>query len=300
MAAAWNFQRSTCTGLGDRVGALLSIAAVAHAYNGTVWTRWCTDPQGVHESNPLFRHYVPQWTGFPWLTLEDLRARFSLPRTVHWAWETKPRRVISDEGDMARTPPTQGINFLPTVGHRVFVAEGEPLRLSAAAFAAAYATVAAEFRPLISTPTLDIVVHMRAWDNNTVAHDRRRRSYCTRMVLRRLADTGLSMGVLSHNHTWALRMLGKRFGGLLLPSQDAWHDMATLLRARRGIVQHADEGWSAFSSVPALARGLPLITTYQGSAKEHRHAFWRRFGTDLVPSTFKSCGELDAFVAAVA
>ena len=78
----------------------------------------------------------------------------------------------------------------------------------------------------------------------------------------------------------------------------SWEDMAMLLGgARRGIVQHASEGWSAFSSVPAFARpGVALINTYNRSAG-HRFDYWRLYGP--VPDGLYRCHETAAFVARV-
>ena len=73
------YARSLCTGLGDRLGMLLALAAVARAYNLTrVTMGWCVDPVGAFRNNPMHMHHIPGWTGYdyPLATLrERLHAR---------------------------------------------------------------------------------------------------------------------------------------------------------------------------------------------------------------------------------
>jgi hypothetical protein len=50
-----------------------------------------------------------------------------------------------------------------------------------------------------------------------------------------------------------------------LPSREEndLRSLGILMRAK-AIIQHAENGWSAYSSVAAMARGIPLINTYTG------------------------------------
>jgi hypothetical protein len=71
----------------------------------------------------------------------------------------------------------------------------------------------------------------------------------------------------------------------------AWSDMQLALGAA-AIVQHASEGWSSYTSVPAMAKEIPLINTYKGM--RHRYSFFTQYG-DLPPE-FYSCKQIRTFV----
>ena len=298
----WTYHRSMCTGLGDRFGILLSLAAAARAYhtNGTVTFRWCAHPM-QHNDSPDLQRAIPGWTGYGY-RLSDLHAHFRLPEGLRivpqWS-AADPSAEISDTGS-SRIPAVQGLPFLPTLGHEMFAVEGRPC-VAPEAFRRAYREAAAQLRPLaeVVPARFDVVVHMRAWDRNTAAVDMQDAHFCTRAVLGALLDANVtSVAVLSHDRKWARRTLGARFRRLLLRQATPWEDMAMLLDgARRGIVQHASEGWSAFSTVPAFARpGVALINTY-GGQQQHRFDYWRLFGP--IPDGLYRCHETAAFVAHV-
>ena len=293
------FERSMCTGLGDRLGMLLALAAVARAYNLTQVTMgWCVDPMGVTRNNPLHRHHIPGWTGFDY-PLASLRAQLHLPTGVRVVWSDVPQRrgavVVSDMGS-TRVPPMQGLPFLPWLGHELF-AVGDRPRVTREAFEAAYADAGRQLSGR-HAQVFDVVVHLRAWDHkHYTSADYNPAHYCTRSALERIVEAvpWLSVAVLSHNRTWARRVLGRRLRKRLLRAADVWEDMGVLLAAQRGIVQHAAEGWSAFSSVPSLARGVPLLSTYASPRHEHRHAYFARFAP--VPAHWFRCGDVEAFIA---
>jgi hypothetical protein len=293
------YTRSLCTGLGDRLGMLLALAAVARAYNLTrVTMGWCVDPVGAFRNNPMHMHHIPGWTGYDF-PLATLRERLHLQEGVRLvlsdAPEVRGALAVRDTGS-ARVPPMQGLPFLPWLGHEVF-AVGDKPRVTRATFEAAYDAVRRDLWARHGYE-FDVVVHLRVWDHNhytsadyTPAH------YCTRAALERIAEAApwLTMAVLSHNRTWARAVLGRRLRKKLLRGADSFYDLGVLLSARRGLVQHASEGWSAFSTVASLARGLPLLSTYASPHHEHRHAYFARFAP--VPAHWMRCGDIEAFIA---
>ena len=304
------YERVLCTGLGDRMGMLLALAAVARAYNLTsVTMRWCVDPMHAAHNNPPHLKYIPDWEGYDY-PLAALRTHLLLPDGVrvrmYDAQEDTALRAdrstawVTDMGSK-RVPPMQGLPFLPWLGSEIFAVAGRPSRVTRVQFETAYASAARELvEPYDdSAPVFDVVVHLRAWDVNTFAGaDYAPQHYCTRAALMRLTERlpHLSVAVLSHNITWARAVLGrtlrKRRRMLLTPSY-VWDDFNTLLAARRGIVQHASDGWSAFSSVPAIARELPLLNTYD--ALEHRFDYCAKYAP--VPQNWHRCRDVDAFLA---
>ena len=308
------YERVLCTGLGDRMGMLLSLAAVASAYNLTsVTMRWCADPMHAAHNNPLHLKYIPEWEGYDY-TLEALRTHLRLPSGVRVRMYDAQEDVllradrstawITDMGS-ARVPPMQGLPFLPWLGHELFAVAGRPARVTRSRFEAAYASASHALVERAMTyddaaPVFDVVVHLRAWDVNTLAFaDYAAQHYCTRAALVRLTERqpNMTVAVLSHNVTWARAVLGRtlRKKRLLLTPSYVWEDFNTLLAARRGIVQHASNGWSAFSSVPALARALPLLNTYDAPGAEHRFDFFAQYAP--VPAPWYRCRDVDAFIA---
>lgn len=67
-------------------------------------------------------------------------------------------------------------------------------------------------------------------------------------------------------------------------------DVALMMRSV-GIVQHVNGGWSSFSSVIAMSKQIPLLTT-------HRHA-WNRLddfaGKGGCPKELMKCDQMDSF-----
>ena len=76
----------------------------------------------------------------------------------------------------------------------------------------------------------------------------------------------------------------------------AFEDFALLLGAS-GIVQHAQHGWSAYSSNPAMLSGVPMITTYKPNQPLFRLDLFRDHGG--VPDEFHDCNQIGAFVQKV-
>ncbi len=140
-----------------------------------------------------------------------------------------------------------------------------------------------------------MVVHVRAIDSNTPQLYRRPQAqFCTRRVVRRLAEGGLGVVLMSNDAGWAARDLGAVAGARVLVSEgSAYDDMAALLAAD-GVVQHCTT-YSSFSSVPAMAHGIPLINTYRGGG--HRYQLFQEAGE--LPSEFHTCDEEERFIEAV-
>ena len=98
--------------------------------------------------------------------------------------------------------------------------------------------------------------------------------------------------VISNNYTHAVKALRGLRSTEVVHGGSALADMQLLLGAS-GIIQHASEGWSAYSSVPAMAKSIPLINTYNGPG--HRYKVFAHYGT--VPPEFHTCAELDLFLS---
>ncbi len=72
------FDRPICTGLGDRVGTMLTLAALARHHNATVGYLWCEDPSVIY---PRIRSGIPRWSGYDY-NLTEFKARFRPPPEI--------------------------------------------------------------------------------------------------------------------------------------------------------------------------------------------------------------------------
>ena len=136
-----------------------------------------------------------------------------------------------------------------------------------------------------------IVVHMRGWDKNTYYTSKgaaNQKWFCTRKVVASLLDLGVPVLVISNNISWATSTLHHLAGISFINASSAFEDMALLLSST-AIVQHAVHGYSSYSNVPAMAKGIPLLSTYKGPY--HRFKEWRDtgLGETAIPSEFHDC-----------
>ena len=289
----WLFDLPICTGLGDRLGHIISLSALAHlgSNNSTVLMEWCTDAQRAAGTNPLHKAYIPGWTGWEY-PLDTLRAHITLPSNVELFPEgTFPNQPYGLVTFGHTAPAIQGISMTSTLYWKALrLAEAD---WSPNDYLQAYRRAGKELTSIHSTCTDSyVLVHFRCPDHNT--HMRDDLSFCTRRVLRRLHEAGVSMKVISNNYTIASRWMRGLPAIQMMQGGSAYTDMQLVLGAA-GIVQHASEGWSSYTSVPAMAKGIPLMNTYTG--RDHRFDYFMQFG-DL-PEEFFSCRQIKRFMAAV-
>ena len=147
-----------------------------------------------------------------------------------------------------------------------------------------------------------IALHMRGPDDNTYSqhegcHDGPK-TYCTMRVVNRLRKEipRVTIVVLTNNAEWAKQALSPK---KVIISQDVedYDDFALLLGAK-AIVQHANFGWSSFSSNPAMIAGVPLLTTFRRRiVQEHRFNIFKNYGG--IPDEFHDCEQIPEFVQKV-
>jgi hypothetical protein len=69
------FDWPICTGLGDRVGVMLTLAALARHHNTMVGYLWCKDPSVIYS---CIHSGIPRWSGHDY-NLNEFKARFRPP-----------------------------------------------------------------------------------------------------------------------------------------------------------------------------------------------------------------------------
>lgn len=245
--------------------------------------------------NALHMQYIPQWTGWDY-TLENMPAHITMPGTVRFyvtgqkPSSRSPRVVHKDQASVFHGIPQTSTLYWKSLRMSDTVwSDPEYVR--------AYKAAGDEVRSLVGHARDYILVHFRGMDHNTWRPDEAvlgRENYCTGEVLRALHGTGAFMRVISNNYTDTLRWLRGLPSIEIVHLGNAFTDLQLLLDAA-GIVQHSVFGWSAYSSVPAMARSIPLISTYQG--REHRYGIFAQHGD--VPEEFHTCQQLPAFLDAV-
>lgn len=303
------YDRAVCTGLGDRVGAMMALATLAHLHRVEVVFRWCGDPSEIYPSQ---RRFMPRWHGFDY-NLTEFRARFlppAFPLTVVTpdlsAEQRRSPRKITWQG--LEVPAEAGLDQVYTTAFRAMQVPGRPA-VGGGEYLGSYRAVAGSVVDRARSANAHVTggrapyvaVHMRGPDENTYEpspgfHDRPE-YFCTGKVLRRLLKRvpGARVLVTSNNASWARGLIRSRRVEFLTDT-NAYDDFALFLGAS-GIVQHANGGWSSYSSNPAMMAGVPLITTYHRHLQHHRFDVFENYGG--VPENFHDCREINAFAAQV-
>jgi hypothetical protein len=255
---------------------------------------WCEDASRASIANPLHLKYIPQWTGYAF-HLKTLLEHITVPSNIRFYSGLQspsiPYRLVRLHH---QAPAIQGIPLTSTLYWKAL--QFSDRQWTGEDYRQAYMEAGNEIKwkgRHQDTQQPYVLVHFRCPDHNT--HKRDETSFCTRKVLRRLQAAGVKLRGISNNHTLSsIWLQGLDLEHILEPGSYV-KDMELILGAA-AIVQHASEGWSSYTSVPAMAKGKPLINTYKGN--HHRHSFFLQYG-DLPPEFF-SCGQIKRFTQAAA
>ena len=287
------FDRPICTGLGDRFGTMLSLAALARLENATVGFQWCEDVSPILSR---MRPYMPSWVGFNY-SLVELKDRFVLPAEIKFVsdlshWSHLPRVQWG-----APLPAEMGSDALPRIAWRTMRMGAQPNNI-AESFRDAYQNVTKPLARVDRTSPF-VVLHLRGPDQNTywtTDYDNRDR-FCTAEVVRELWARSFPVHVVSNNLPWAVYLLGTKAGRFHMNASASEYDDFALLLSASAIIQHAGGGWSSYSSVPSLVTRVPMINTYDINRPSHRfHHFRSQQG---LPPNFYDCQRIGRFMQAL-
>ena len=294
----WSYEQSICSGLGDRLGTIIALSALASLHNASyvVQMEWCTDNSKVLRQNPYHLQYIPYWTGFDY-PIETLHKTLRLPSNIRLftsqqMMDASGLGVVREEG---RIPAAQGTVQTSTLYCNAITLGSSDREWSSRECAEAYREAGNQLQPMQVSERYPryVLVHFRAPDNNTCTMGRDEIPFCTRSVLQGLHAAGLYLKVISNNYSFSMQWLKGLPSMHMVHSKSAWEDM-TLALSAAAIVQHASEGWSAYTSVPAMARGIPLINTFAGH--QHRFDLFSQYGK--IPSEFYTCRQMQVFARA--
>jgi len=276
------FARPLHSGLGDRFGVYLSVAAIAHVTGHVAVCGWSNDPAASKRD-------------YAW---RDIADRMRLPAELRILDEAAfrdfaqqhpaPLPEITFDGNAL--PATEGFDCVYTLAHRTMALAGFPI--SAEAMARAYRQVGRAWEVQVPyrkrfNARRYVALHLRGSDR-WIAPEHRLKHFETHLVLesipRKLDIVAVSDDAELLDFYKALfpRLIvpKRKHGGL---TQDLV-DLDIVMRAA-AIIQHATEGWSAFSSVPAQAKGVPLLNTAVGGDFNRLDLFAERGGAppELMP-----------------
>lgn len=295
----YHYRRDICTGLGDRVGDLMGLAALARMeYTGVVF-EWCTDPSKIYVR---IREHIPNFHGYDY-DLTEFRLRFLVPTEIILVENVTKKHKSLEPVEFVGLPlPSEhGLNALYTTAWRT--TRLGLLHITASQFKNMYRRVTKPFVDAIRLSMEDkgpyVVLHMRGPDENSYkpspdCYDSPD-MYCTARVLKRVLRLRVRVLAISNNEEWARGLL-HRLPVELISNHSVYDDFSLLVGAT-GIIQHAFLGWSSFSSVPAMMSQSPLITTYLTTQPSHRYQVFRHY--DGMPDEFHDCTQIKEFVASV-
>ncbi len=276
----WVYNPIISTGLGDRVGTILALSALGRLHDTEIHMVWCTNPMQATITNPKHLRYIPKWTGWTY-DLNRTRELLQFPRNVLFTPPPSNCSIVSifDGGH-------NGMHQTSTL-YGKFLHMGERQHTHSQ-YVRAYKRAGAELSAA-KEETPYMVVHMRCKDDNTCAHDEE--SFCTPHAVRMLMTTGLDLKVVTNSPACTLHWLGESMSDFIQQNTTTAAEDMRLLLGAAAIIQHASEGWSSFSSVPAMAKGIPLLNTYSGEG--HRYDIFQTQGR--VPAEFYRCRQLQRF-----
>ena len=278
------YRRTLHTGLGDRLSVMLSEAAAASAVGRDVYVFWHTN-RGMSR-----KHHSA-------LFLDEIELRAEFPRNLHiLPSEQEFDLQTSNMSDIEFTTTNDpkilpgyrkslwGLDSAYTTAWRTFKLPDALPRLSRDVYTEAYRKVAGEFRvrgPSAKVAGLPrgkyVVLHVRGNDKQAPLSE-----FETVQVLS-LLPRDLPLVVVSDDEKFLHDILSNESLSLLrervvtLPKIDQsepegkydamFRDLSTLLGAT-GIIQHATNAWSAYSSLAAMMRQIPLINTWIGKPSD--------------------------------
>lgn len=303
------YDRAVCTGLGDRVGALMTLATLASIHDIQIVFRWCGDPSEIF---PRMHKHMPGWHGFNY-SFREFQHRF-WPGQLHVKLITphllsihkqSPNKVIWE--GLSDTPAEAGIDHVYTTAWKAVIVPGG-MEINYESYKKAYKRIAKQVLQHTLMHNSEkiasglkpkyIALHMRGPDDNTYnsfvgCHDNFE-LYCTKRVLKRILKTypSVKIVVLTNNVTWTNALLNHpRIQ--IMENSSAYDDFALLLGSS-AIVQHANYGWSSFSSNPSMIAGVPLITTFKQHLQHHRLGWFQKYGG--IPEEFYDCSQTNQFI----
>jgi len=276
--------RELPTGLGDRIGVYMCVAAFAQALHSKVHVFWCCkQPQGMNlplgdwcsdfTTIQKFIHFPECLVFHEKQVLEKIGHTFT---KLDWTAGELPAKLAYD--------------CLPTLAYRTI-----DVQIPEKKYREAYRTVAQEFA--IIDPTGDSekyigegsygVIHVRGGDKANWTSEF---VHSTQNIIQQIPETKwvvitddpITFEKFPHFREYIVMPVSPGLAGTL-------RDFSILTNARV-IVQHCELGWSAYSHIASLLRETPIINTYPNLHNNSAQGFVKLKG---MPDNFYNYTEID-------
>ena len=325
------YNRALCSGLGDRITVILNVAAFALTMNATCYMYWCevrdaclTHYHEVCDDTPIV---LQENAGTDrYYAIADIQRHMVMPANVVLLTVEEFAVMAKDAPDISYTggalPAGYAYDGVYTLAPLTMSFPGHSVAYPL--FLEAYRRVGLEWtvHDASNQATKYIVLHLRQDDKKSDIDEYvvgGSPHHCTFDILSELTKYEVPVFLISDDDVAKRRLLSdfghhvtaqnKRYcpacctvtdlacivmegmnGRGLSKIQGEVMDVALLMGAA-AIVQHVEKGWSSFSSVVAMAKQIPLVTTL-------RHG-WNRlddFATKgSCPQELMKCDQLHKF-----
>lgn len=285
------YNRSVCSGLGDRISLIFTVAALAKTMNATCYMFWCEENYGS------YRYYaymeLMRYMVFPeniaLLTQREFNIRAVEAQDIYFVGGELPASHAYDSVYTLASRTMVVPNY--TVGYNDFVS--------------AYRQIGNEWGvhiPIMHVRHPYIVLHLRQGDKTESDLDTdlvvNSQTYCTFDILNKLREYKVQVVLISDDADGKRKMLC-HFGDILaVPANSGFTKMQiemmdlAILAHSSGIIQHVTSGWSAYSSTVAMAKQIPLVTTLK-SGWNRLNDFHEKGGC---PSELMKCDNVQTFL----
>jgi hypothetical protein len=260
------YKRDITSGLGDRFGNYLSVAALARALGTICHIYWANNEaaSGRTYSVDLVRKYVR----FPENIVIYEDAEHARDSCMAFGADPPTQEFVEIVYTDNELPATNAYDCVYTLAHRALSVPG--YRIDGSSMELAFRSVGHEWSVhadhAIVRSDPYIALHLRGGDKAR-SHDVLEREFATDPLLG-LLPRDLDVVVVTDDldllDHYRRRHPFLHYSSRPRGAEDAdFADMVTLMNAS-AIIQHSYAGWSAFSSVIAMAKQIPLINTYIG------------------------------------
>jgi hypothetical protein len=243
------FSRNVFSGLGDRFSILLCLAAFANVTNTDIYTYWY---EGIPHNNNRHRFY----------SLSTIKKYVKFPKKLHILSKKEFDNITfnMEDIDSSYSSILDYNVCLYTDGFKMFK---EKYNINKETFISSYKKIISDFDINIDTGIIIeyIVVHLRGEDKIDNI-----KNYKTIKIIKNISlplifisnDNNLKSKITKYvSNIYLQKNITKKSS-----TYKSLYDFKLMLNSN-GIVQHSPKSWSAFSSVAAMLRNIPLINTYK-------------------------------------
>lgn len=274
----WKYDRRVCSGLGDRMCLFFIMAGLGRVANAIVYVRWCEE--GQHGGSRTY-------------DIESYKATLGFPEHVIFVpdgvFDMVTVGMADVRSDNTEIIANEGYDCCYAIGQKTFRA---PAVFNSSDFTRAYQEEGREWAlPKPAPEDRYVILHVRGDDKQ----DMNINDFCTVEAVRAVAAVGLRIVVVTDDRSLADSVIQHTDNIPVYAADSDVYNNVALIHGAAGVLQHAKDGWSSFSSSVVLFRGVPLLNTWRGGYNRIRE--FERVGGKTWE--LRMCEGIDGFVADV-